>query len=211
MTCLQLSLVFVRLNLCLNDLVRHKLMQNLLNWPRSRVTIYYFSDIVLPKCSILIFFHLFFMYCQKQNFIMQDKISFVLWATRMFTIVCTLFFIFPFTGYDPNALYQKALMASAATSALKLHQRMASIRFQLSKEYLGRLIIEDSFHYLLFALIFLNVFPVTSRGLFVVAFCIVYMNLKYRFTDFHIKFFQLFSCLWPHLPLCMCVATLKPC
>ena len=94
---------------------------------------------------------------------MQDKISFVLWATRVFTIICTLLFVFPFTSYDPNALYQKALMASAATSALKLHQRMTNIPFQLNKEYLGRLIIEDSFHYLLYALIFLNVFPVTSH------------------------------------------------
>lgn len=56
-------------------------------------------------------------------------------------------------------------MSSAATSALKLHQRVNSVRFQLNREYFGRLTVEDSFHYLLYALIFLNTFPITSNFL----------------------------------------------
>jgi hypothetical protein len=94
---------------------------------------------------------------------MQDKISVVLWMTRIFTIICTILFIVPITSYDLNALYSKALMASAATSALKLHQRMTTTPFAANREYLAKLMIEDSFHYLLFALIFLNVYPVTSK------------------------------------------------
>jgi hypothetical protein len=109
------------------------------------------------------------------NFIMQDKVSFVLWITRMATIVFTLLFIFPFTAYDPNTLYQKTLMASAATSALKLHQRMANIPFAANREYFAKLMIEDSCHYLLFALIFLNVYPVTIILMPVAAFAILHV------------------------------------
>lgn len=101
---------------------------------------------------------------KKKNFMMQDKISAVLWMTRVFTILCTFFFIIPLTNYDPNALYQKALVASAATSALKLHQRMTNTPFAANREYFAKLMIEDSFHYLMFALIFLNIFPVTSKS-----------------------------------------------
>lgn len=64
-------------------------------------------------------------------------------------------------SYDLNAIYQKALLSSAATSALKLHQRVSTIPFQLSRTYFANLIIEDSFHYLLYSLIFMNSSPAT--------------------------------------------------
>ena len=54
-------------------------------------------------------------------------------------------------------------MGSAATSALKLHQRLHGVRFQLNREYLQRLIVEDSCHYLLFSILFLNSLPITSN------------------------------------------------
>ena len=59
-------------------------------------------------------------------------------------------------------LYQKALLGSAATSALKLHQRLHGVQFQFSREYLQRLVVEDSCHYLLFSIVFLNSYPITS-------------------------------------------------
>jgi len=93
--------------------------------------------------------------------VLQDKITALLFLTRLFTVVCTFFFIVPISGYDLNALYQKSLMSSAATSALKLHQRMAGVPFQLNRVYLSHLIIEDSFHYLLFALVFMSSAPIT--------------------------------------------------
>jgi hypothetical protein len=49
-------------------------------------------------------------------------------------------------------------MANAATSALRLHQRLPRIQF--TKEFLGQLLSEDSCHYLFFSLIFLYVSPV---------------------------------------------------
>lgn len=68
-------------------------------------------------------------------------------------------------SYHPSTLYSKTLMSGAATSALKLHQRMLNVPFQFSREYLAKLLIEDSFHYLLYSLIFLNTYPVTSNKL----------------------------------------------
>lgn len=62
-----------------------------------------------------------------------------------------------------NALYQKALMSSAATSALKLHKRMAGVPFQLNRGYLNQLMIEDSFHYLIYGMVFMNNAPITGK------------------------------------------------
>lgn len=60
-------------------------------------------------------------------------------------------------------LYHKALLGSAATSALKLHQRLQGERFEFSRAYLRRLTIEDSFHYLMYSIIFSNSYPITSK------------------------------------------------
>lgn len=95
------------------------------------------------------------------EYVMRDKITFLLFLTRLFTVICTFLFIIPISGYDLNALFSKSLMSSAATSALKLHQRMAGVPFQLNRTYLNNLMIEDSFHYLLYALIFMSNSPIT--------------------------------------------------
>jgi hypothetical protein len=95
------------------------------------------------------------------DYVMRDKITALIFLTRLFTVVCTFFFIIPISGYDLNALYSKSLMSSAATSALKLHQRMTGVPFQLNRVYFANLMIEDSFHYLLYALIFMSNPPIT--------------------------------------------------
>jgi hypothetical protein len=74
-------------------------------------------------------------------------------------------FIVPIFGFDLNVLYQKAAMSSAATSALKLHQRMTNVPFAFSREYMAKLFVEDSFHYLLYSMIFMSTQPVTSNFL----------------------------------------------
>lgn len=107
----------------------------------------------------------------------EDKISSVLWLTRLFSVVCTLLYIFPFSGYHPNTLYQKTLMSGAATSALKLHQRMLNVPFQFSREYLAHLLIEDSFHYLLYSIIFLNTYPVTIVLMPIMAFALLHVTV----------------------------------
>jgi len=112
---------------------------------------------------------------EVMKYIMQDKISALLYFTRVLTIFFTFFFIIPVLGYDLNALYQKALLASAATSALKLHQRMSGVPFQLSRVYFANLIIEDSCHYLLYALIFMNNAPVTITLMPVAGFALLHI------------------------------------
>ena len=110
--------------------------------------------------------------------ITTKKIETGLWATRILTVVFTIGYILPFFG-NPYTSYYKALMANAATSALRLHQRLP--RVQLSREvgtrhydaiiqkllniilfqFLATVLLEDSAHYLFFSLIFLNSEPIT--------------------------------------------------
>lgn len=76
---------------------------------------------------------------------------------------------------NPYSCYQKALVANAATSALRLHQRLPNVR--LTREFLGRLLIEDSCHYLFFSLIFLYTYPITSKR----KFSPIYLNSNSKF------------------------------
>lgn len=108
------------------------------------------------------------------EYVMRDKIDALLFLTRLFTVVCTFLFIIPISGYDMNALYQKALMSSAATSALKLHKRMAGVPFQLNRGYLNQLMIEDSFHYLIYGMVFMNNAPITVVLMPVAGFALVH-------------------------------------
>ena len=62
---------------------------------------------------------------------------------------------------NSSNMYYKALMANAATSALRLHQRLPNV--QLSREFLGSLFMEDSAHYLMFSLVFLYCSPISCK------------------------------------------------
>ena len=50
-------------------------------------------------------------------------------------------------------------MANAATSALRLHQRLPQVQF--NRQFLGLFLMEDSAHYLVFSIIFLFAAPIT--------------------------------------------------
>ncbi|KPJ20895.1 Protein Kr-h2 [Papilio machaon] len=60
---------------------------------------------------------------------------------------------------SPVSAFYKALLANAATSALRLHQRIPPREIALSREFLARFLLEDSAHYLFYSLIFMNVVP----------------------------------------------------
>ena len=91
--------------------------------------------------------------------VIAHKVEFGLWATRLMTIFfCFNYFIPLFTGNAYQCFY-KALMANAATSALRLHQRLP--RVSLTREFLAQLLAEDSAHYLVYSLIFLYAQPMT--------------------------------------------------
>jgi len=71
------------------------------------------------------------------------------------------------------SFFRKVLIANAATSALRLHQRMP--RVELSRSYLSQLIQEDSAHYLLFSIIFLYSSPITLVLLPIALFALLHL------------------------------------
>lgn len=81
------------------------------------------------------------------------------------------FFFHSFYRTAYNSFY-KVLLANAATSALRLHQRMPRISF--TREYFSMLLVEDSCHYLFFSTIFLYVEPFILILLPVVLFAILH-------------------------------------
>jgi len=95
-----------------------------------------------------------------RQYLLDNKLESLLLLTRVFTIICSILYLVPFFSpmFSYNC-YKRVLICSAATSALRLHQRLP--RFQFSKEYLGLLLAEDSCHYLLFSVMFINSQPVT--------------------------------------------------
>lgn len=93
------------------------------------------------------------------RFMSANKIEAVLWMTRIFSIFSTISFFLPVFGGHPYSSYQKVLLSNAATSALRLHQRVPN--FQFSREYLASLFLEDSAHYLFYSMIFVISSPVS--------------------------------------------------
>ncbi|KDR16814.1 Krueppel homolog 2 [Zootermopsis nevadensis] len=113
----------------------------------------------------------------KQH-VIDHKVEVALWATRVFTIIFTFGYFIPLLGNPYNAYY-KALISNAATSALRLHQRIP--RVTLSREFLSLLLLEDSCHYLFYSLIFLYVTPVTLVLLPVFLFAVLH-SASYSLT-----------------------------
>lgn len=87
---------------------------------------------------------------------MENKIETALWVSRVLSIVFAIGYLLPIFGSSQSAFY-KVLISNAATSALRLHQRLPQIQF--TREFLALLLLEDSCHYLFFSLIFLYVQP----------------------------------------------------
>ena len=71
-----------------------------------------------------------------------------------------LLFVLPLCGlHEVASFHQRALLANALASALRLHQSL--LHFQSSRAFLPQALLEDSCHYLFCSLIFLNSHPVT--------------------------------------------------
>jgi transmembrane protein 33 len=112
------------------------------------------------------------------EFMSHDKISAALWLTRMVTIVSTFMFFIPIMG-NGDVWYQRAMLSSAATSALRLHQRVRE-RFQLSRAGLAILLQEDTCHYLIFSICFLSIGPVTIALLPIFLFAVLHSTAYCR-------------------------------
>lgn len=129
------------------------------------------------------------------NHVSRNKVTFALWCTRLATILFTLNYLIPILGwvketcclnspikifrfrYAPYNMYYKALLASAATSALRLHQRLPQV--QLSREFFGLLFLEDSAHYLLYSVVFLYSPPLTCKLKSNISHVIIFISLQF--------------------------------
>ncbi|XKL61440.1 hypothetical protein PGB90_008497 [Kerria lacca] len=102
---------------------------------------------------------------------LEHKLDMSMWAMRAAVVLFTFAYFIPIIGNPYNAYY-RVLLAYATTGAIRLHQRLPQP--VISKEFLMLLFSEDSFHYLLYSLIFLYVTPVTLVLLPVFLFSLVH-------------------------------------
>ncbi|CAH8501624.1 unnamed protein product [Schistosoma turkestanicum] len=96
----------------------------------------------------------------------SDYVNTAMYFARLGTLFsCFVFFFEPLLSRlrptDLEVWYRRALLASAATSALRLHQRIKSLNTGFSREVLEVFVAEDSSHYLLFSIMFAVLPPVT--------------------------------------------------
>lgn len=106
------------------------------------------------------------------DYMMERKIDSLSWLTRLGTIIFTILSLIPIFGVNPYTSYQRALMSNAATSALRLHQRMPRVQF--TREFGAMLLIEDSCHYLLYSILFIISYPITLSLLPIFMFAILH-------------------------------------
>ncbi|XP_063725080.1 transmembrane protein 33-like [Symsagittifera roscoffensis] len=87
-------------------------------------------------------------------FAQQNKIDCFIFLARLYTMVSCVLFVVPFYGIDSQPVfYQRALLSNALSCALRLHQRMPVVALNL--EFLSRVLLEDSAHYIIYSLIFI--------------------------------------------------------
>ena len=92
--------------------------------------------------------------------ISSHRVDFILAVTRALTVLCTISYLIGFPGPSSNR-FKQALLLNAATSSLRLHQRMRPPPLnQLNVSYFMNLVREDSFHYLIFPLMFFSGHPI---------------------------------------------------
>lgn len=82
---------------------------------------------------------------------------------------------------NPASAYYRILIANAATSALRLHQRLPTM--QISVQFLTQLFKEDSCHYLLYSVIFLYVSPNIRILSIINTHCILIVVIKNLITN----------------------------
>ncbi|KAL6727117.1 hypothetical protein Aduo_009023 [Ancylostoma duodenale] len=94
------------------------------------------------------------------QYVSANMMDCCLLVTRLMTLFFTLCYLLPFLSpVAPDSAYYKAFAAAAATNALRMQQRVGTVSF--TREFLARLLLEDSCHYLFYAILFLTSAPVT--------------------------------------------------
>ncbi|VDK49654.1 unnamed protein product [Cylicostephanus goldi] len=94
------------------------------------------------------------------QYVSANMMDCCLLVTRLMTLFFTLCYLIPFLSpVSADSAYYKAFAAAAATNALRMQQRVGTVSF--SREFLSRLLLEDSCHYLFYSILFLTSAPVT--------------------------------------------------
>lgn len=148
---------------------------------------------------------------KMQQHIRTNKVDVAMWATRLLTVLFTFSYVVPlirFTKFrlfmcvqtfncliysNQQSSFNKVLLSNAATSALRLHQRLPSFAF--TREFLARLFIEDSCHYLMFSLIFFNVQPTLLILIPIVLFAVLHAS-SYSLKLLDVSKLWFYICTW---------------
>ncbi|KJH45101.1 hypothetical protein DICVIV_08858 [Dictyocaulus viviparus] len=94
------------------------------------------------------------------QYISENTMECCLLITRLMTLFFALCYLFPFLSpVAVDSAYYKTFAAAAATNALRMQQRVGLVSF--SRDFLSRLLLEDSCHYLFYSILFLISAPVT--------------------------------------------------
>lgn len=89
-----------------------------------------------------------------QQYLLTNKYDSCLWLIRLYMIFSTACYMLPVFGQEfSKSCFRRVFIGSAAISALRLHQRLPGIQF--SMEFARQLVLEDSFHYLIYSVLFL--------------------------------------------------------
>lgn len=108
-----------------------------------------------------------------QEHLMSNKFDATLLFIRLYIIFATFIFMVPLFGMEYSVTcFKRVLLGSACISALRMHQRLP--RVTLSKEFLRVLIMEDSFHYFVYSILFLNSHPQTIALVPIVVFAVLH-------------------------------------
>uniref|UniRef100_A0AC35U1T2 Transmembrane protein 33 n=1 Tax=Rhabditophanes sp. KR3021 TaxID=114890 RepID=A0AC35U1T2_9BILA len=86
-----------------------------------------------------------------------DHTNALLFVLRLSTIFFSISYAIPYSQKDSH--YGKAIAAAAVTNAIRLGQRLGG--FQLTREFLATVMIEDSFHYFMYCVLFYMNAPVS--------------------------------------------------
>lgn len=103
------------------------------------------------------------------QYVSENPMDCCLFVTRLATLFFAVCYLLPFISpVSSDSAYYKAFAAAAATNALRMQQRVGSVSF--SREFLARLLLEDSCHYLFYSILFLTSAPVTMTLLSITLF-----------------------------------------
>lgn len=108
-----------------------------------------------------------------QDYLMANKYDAIFLFIRLYIVFATFLYIVPIFGMEYSmTCFKRVLLGSACISALRMHQRLPPVT--MSKEFIRVLVMEDSFHYLIYSLLFLFSRPQTMALVPIAVFAVLH-------------------------------------